>query len=68
MPRFFARWWARESPGNRVIETAGRLAQLDARTRNQVKLTLCGQFAFLARRRQVLVPREETDSGERTGR
>jgi SAM-dependent methyltransferase len=67
MPRFFARWWARESPGNRVIETAGRLAQLDARTRNQVKLTLCGQFAFLARRRQGLVPRKETDSGERTG-
>jgi hypothetical protein len=26
------------------------MARLDARTRNQVKLTLCGQFAFLARR------------------
>jgi SAM-dependent methyltransferase len=50
MPRFFARWWARESPGNRLIELAGRAARLDARTRNQVKLTLCGQFAFLARR------------------
>jgi SAM-dependent methyltransferase len=50
MPRFFARWWARESPGNRVIELAGRAARLDPRTRNQVKLTLCGQFAFLARR------------------
>jgi SAM-dependent methyltransferase len=49
MPRFFARWWARESPANRVIEAAGRVARLDARTRNQVKLTLCGQFAFLAR-------------------
>ena len=50
LPHFFARWWARESPGNRVIELAGRAARLDARTRNQVKLTLCGQFAFLARR------------------
>jgi SAM-dependent methyltransferase len=50
MPRLFARWWARESPGNRLIELAGRAARLDARTRNQVKLTLCGQFAFLARR------------------
>lgn len=50
MPRFFARWWARESPLNRVIELAGRASRLDARTRNQVKLTLCGQFAFLARR------------------
>ena len=50
MPRFFARWWARESPGNRIIELAGRTVGLDARTRNQIKLTLCGQFAFLARR------------------
>jgi SAM-dependent methyltransferase len=50
MPRFFARWWARESPANRLIEAAGRVARLDARTRNQVKLTLCGQFAFLAQR------------------
>jgi SAM-dependent methyltransferase len=66
MPRFFERWWARESPVNRVIETAGRVARLDARTRNQIKLTLCGQFAFLARR-QGPVLRKETDSGERTG-
>ncbi|HZG49031.1 MAG TPA: class I SAM-dependent methyltransferase [Thermoleophilaceae bacterium] len=50
MPRFFGRWWARESPLNRVIEAAGALARLDARTRNQVKLTLCGQFCFLAAR------------------
>jgi SAM-dependent methyltransferase len=50
LPRFFARWWAHESPGNRMIELAGRAARLDPRTRNQVKLTLCGQFAFLARR------------------
>jgi hypothetical protein len=50
MPRFFGRWWARESPGNRIIELGARVARLDARTRNQVKLTLCGQFAFLARR------------------
>jgi SAM-dependent methyltransferase len=49
LPDFFYRWWARESPLNRVIELAGRAARLDARTRNQVKLTLCGQFAFLAR-------------------
>jgi SAM-dependent methyltransferase len=50
LPSFFYRWWGpRESPLNRVIELAGRAARLDARTRNQVKLTLCGQFAFLAR-------------------
>jgi SAM-dependent methyltransferase len=51
LPGFFYRWWARESPLNRVIELAGRAARLDARTRNQVKLTLCGQFAFLATRK-----------------
>ena len=49
LPEFYYRWWARESPLNRVIELAARAARLDARTRNQIKLTLCGQFAWLAR-------------------
>ena len=49
-PVFFHRWWARESPGYRVIELTARAARLDARTRNQIKLVLAGQFAFLARR------------------
>jgi SAM-dependent methyltransferase len=50
LPNFFHRWWARESPGYRVIELAARVTRLDARTRNQIKLVLAGQFAFLARR------------------
>jgi hypothetical protein len=50
LPGFFHRWWARESPPYRVIELAARAARLDARTRNQIKLVLAGQFAFLARR------------------
>ena len=50
LPEFFHRWWARESPPYRVIELAARVARLDARTRNQIKLVLAGQFAFLARR------------------
>ena len=49
LPRFFYRWWARESPPYRAIELAARAARLDARTRNQIKLVLSGQFAFLAR-------------------
>jgi SAM-dependent methyltransferase len=49
-PRFFDRWWARESPPYRTIELAARAARLDVRTRNQIKLVLSGQFAFLARR------------------
>ena len=50
LPAFFHRWWARESPPYRLIELAARAARLDARTRNQIKLVLAGQFAFLARR------------------
>jgi SAM-dependent methyltransferase len=50
LPSFFHRWWARESPPYRFIELASRAARLDARTRNQIKLVLAGQFAFLARR------------------
>jgi SAM-dependent methyltransferase len=50
LPRFFHRWWSRESPPYRVIELAARAARLDVRTRNQIKLVLAGQFAFLARR------------------
>ena len=50
LPRFFHRWWAHESPPYRAIELAARAARLDARTRNQIKLVLAGQFAFLARR------------------
>jgi SAM-dependent methyltransferase len=50
LPAFFHRWWARESPPYRAIDLAARAARLDARTRNQIKLVLSGQFAFLARR------------------
>jgi SAM-dependent methyltransferase len=50
LPPFFHRWWARESPPYRVIELAAWAARLDARARNQIKLVLAGQFAFLARR------------------
>ena len=50
LPRFFYRWWARESPPYRVMELAARAMRLDVRTRNQIKLVLSGQFAFLARR------------------
>jgi SAM-dependent methyltransferase len=44
------RWWSVESPLNRVISGFGRVRRLDARQVNAIKLLLCGQFAFLARR------------------
>jgi SAM-dependent methyltransferase len=51
MPRLFYRWWGpRESPFNRAISIAGRLAHFDHRTVNVAKLVLSGQFAFLAGR------------------
>ncbi|MFL5820177.1 MAG: class I SAM-dependent methyltransferase [Solirubrobacteraceae bacterium] len=53
MHRFFYRWWARESPLNRFIGLFGRVARLDRRSVNAIKLLLCGQFCFLARRPQA---------------
>jgi SAM-dependent methyltransferase len=50
-PRFFFRWWARESPPYRAISLLARLTRWDARTVNTAKLVLSGQFAFLARPR-----------------
>jgi SAM-dependent methyltransferase len=48
MPRFFDRWWHYESPLNRFSNGFGRVARLDARQVNAIKLLLCGQFCFLA--------------------
>jgi SAM-dependent methyltransferase len=50
MRGFTRRWWARESPLNRVADGFGRVRRLDAVHVNAIKLLLCGQFAFLARR------------------
>ena len=50
MRRVTRRWWAVESPLNRVIGGYGRLRRLDPVQVNAIKLLVCGQFAFLARR------------------
>ena len=47
-PRFFHRWWARESPPYRAISALARVTGWDHRTVNTAKLTLCGQFTFVA--------------------
>jgi ubiquinone/menaquinone biosynthesis C-methylase UbiE len=47
-PRFFYRWWARESPAYRAISLLARATGWDDRTVNTAKLTLSGQFTFLA--------------------
>jgi SAM-dependent methyltransferase len=50
MRAFTRRWWAHESPLNRVVDAFGRVRRLDPAQVNAIKLLLCGQFAFLARR------------------
>jgi SAM-dependent methyltransferase len=49
MRRVTRRWWAVESPLNRVADAFGRLRGLDPVRVNAIKLLLCGQFAFMAR-------------------
>jgi SAM-dependent methyltransferase len=44
------RWWSVESPLNRVAGAFGRARRLEPRQVNAIKLLLCGQFTFLARR------------------
>ena len=50
MRRFTRRWWAHESPLNRVVDGFGRVRRLSPEQVNAIKLLFCGQFAFLARR------------------
>lgn len=50
MPRITRRYWSRESPPNRVVGLAARAGRIDIRQANAIKLLLCGQFAFVARR------------------
>jgi SAM-dependent methyltransferase len=50
MRGFTRRWWSVESPLNRVAGAFGRLRGLTPRQVNAIKLLLCGQFAFMARR------------------
>ena len=48
--RMFGRWFGRDSPANRGLELAGRVAGASPAEVNAAKLKFCGQFAFLARR------------------
>jgi SAM-dependent methyltransferase len=51
MRRVTRRWWAVESPLNRLAGAYGRARRLEPLHVNAIKLLLCGQFAFLAERR-----------------
>ena len=49
-PKFFARWWKRESPLNALISLVGKLTKKDAASINAIKLIFCGQFCFLTQK------------------
>ncbi|MGH7453874.1 MAG: class I SAM-dependent methyltransferase [bacterium] len=46
-PRFFSRWWKKESPLNRLINLAGKMMRKEPAWINAAKLVFCGQFCFL---------------------
>jgi len=46
-PRFFSRWWEKESPLNRMISIYGKAMHKSHSFINAVKLLFCGQFCFL---------------------
>ena len=58
-PRFFSRWWARESPLNTLIDFYGNLRRKSPSRINTVKLLFCGQFCFLARKSATESPSAE---------
>lgn len=49
-PAFFARWWERESPLNRMLSLYGCLTGKSAYDVNRLKLLFCGQFCFLVQK------------------
>ena len=49
-PKFFSRWWKRESPLNLLISLAGKITKKDAASVNAIKLMFCGQFCFLTQK------------------
>ena len=49
-PKFFSRWFRKESPLNKLISLFGKLSGKSHAEINVLKLIFCGQFAFIARK------------------
>ncbi|MGB5709456.1 MAG: class I SAM-dependent methyltransferase [Waterburya sp.] len=49
-PKFFSRWWKKESPLNFIISLIGKMTNKNSATINSIKLMFCGQFCFLIRK------------------
>ncbi len=52
-PKFFSRWWEKESPLNSIISLVGKITNKNSATINSIKLMFCGQFCFLIRKKTV---------------
>ncbi len=50
-PKFFSRWFKKESPLNRVISIFGIFLRKNHKQINKFKLLFCGQFTFVAKKR-----------------
>jgi SAM-dependent methyltransferase len=48
--RRFDRYWAKPSPGNRLVDGVGRARRLDPAQRNALKLMIAGQVTFVGQR------------------
>lgn len=55
-PKFFSRWWEKESPLNLVISFFGKVMRKRPEWINAKKLLFCGQFCFLARKSDATSP------------
>ena len=49
-PKFFSRWWEKESPLNSIINLVGKITNKNPASINAIKLMFCGQFCFLTRK------------------
>ena len=49
-PKFFSRWWKKESPVNSLISLVGKITNKNSTKINSIKLMFCGQFCFLIRK------------------
>lgn len=49
-PKFFNRWFIRESPLNKIINLAAKLKKLKVRDVNYIKLLFCGHYCFVVRK------------------
>jgi ubiquinone/menaquinone biosynthesis C-methylase UbiE len=53
-PRFFNRYWEKESPLNKLLDIAAFIKRKECNTVNFKKLLFCGQFVFLVQKERDL--------------